>query len=173
MTVHDIFVLPAVDGPDDRLLTEALCSQGTRLADGFQADIAFIEPAAGAGLEAIHRLELCIRRTVVNVGLGIVAERFVREAALLLQAPRSLGRRDIGANAAFLAFVQRRAIVLAGVGGRLQRLGFQRLFCGFGHLVKLARIVAVVDDLARNDQLVLVINRDLNVVARHHLAVLR
>ena len=110
---------------------------------------------------------------MVNVGLGIVAERFVREAALLLQLPRSLGRRDIGDNTAFLAFLQRRPVVITGVGDRPQRLGSQRLFCGFGHRVKLASIVAVVDDLARNNQLVLVIDGDLHVVTCDGMASLR
>lgn len=113
---------------------------------------------------------------MVNVGLGIVAERFVRKAALLLQLPRSLGRRDIGDNTAFLAFLQRRPVVIAGVGDRPQRLGSQRLFCGFGHRVKLASIVAVVavvDDLARNNQLVLVIDGDLHVVTCDGMASLR
>ena len=42
-----------------------------------------------------------------------------------------------------------------------------------GHFVKLAGVVAVIDDLARHDQLVLVVDRDLDVVAGDRLASLR
>jgi hypothetical protein len=39
--------------------------------------------------------------------------------------------------------------------------------------MELAGVVAVIDDLARDDELVLGVNGDLHVIARHRLAVLR
>ena len=116
-------------------MAEALLAQGTSLADGFEAHIADVLPASRADFDTVHRFQQRTRRTAINVGFGVIAERFMGKAALLFQGPRSLRRRDVGDNAAFLAFFQGRAIVIAGVGDRLQRLHSQRLFCRFGHLV--------------------------------------
>ena len=173
VTIDHLFVLPAIDGALVRFLTKASLAQVTSLADGFQAHIAHVLPTSRAGFGAIHRSQRRARWTAINVGFSVIAERFMGEAALLFQAPCSSGRRDIGDNAAFLAFLQGRAIVIAGVGDRLQCLHSQSLFCRLGHLVKLARIVAVVDDLARSDELVLGIDRDLDVVAGDDMASLR
>ena len=46
------------------------------------------------------------------------------------------------------------------------------VFRGFGHLMKLAGVVAVIDHIAGDNQLVLVIDGDLDIVARHDLTVL-
>src|SRR5512132_352234 len=110
VTIDYFFVLPAVDGALVRLLTKAWLAQVTSLADRFQAHIADVLPASRAGFDAIHRSQHRARRTAVNVGFGVIAERFMGEAALFLQAPCSLRRRDIGNNAAFLAFFQGRTI---------------------------------------------------------------
>jgi len=77
----------------------------TSLADGSSAHITDLEPATGVGLDAVHRLKERARRTAISISLGVIAKRFVGEAALRFQAPRSLGLRDIGDNATFLAFL--------------------------------------------------------------------
>ena len=87
------------------------------------------------------------------------------EPALRLQTAGSLRLRNISEDAVVLATLQRGAIVIADIGDSLERLAPERLLRRFGQLIKLARIVAVIDDLARNDELVLVIDSDLDVVA--------
>lgn len=81
--------------------------------------------------------------------------------------------RNIGHDPVLLAGLERGAIVVAGVGEGRQRLDAKLVLRGFGHAVKLIAIVAVVDDLACRDQLVFVVDGDLNIVAGHHLTVLR
>ena len=113
------------------------------------------------------------RRTTVNIRLGVVDELFVAHAALRFEPRGPLGLRHVGDDAVLLAGLELVAVVVAGVGERRERGDAHLLFRGLGHGVELAGIVAVVDDLARHDQLVLVVNRDLHVIARHHPAVLR
>ncbi len=95
------------------------------------------------------------------------------EPALRLQTAGSLRLRNVSEDAVVLATLQRGAIVIADIGDSLERLAPERLLRRFGQLIKLARIVAVVDHLACDDQLVLVVHGDLHVVARNRLAVLR
>ena len=95
------------------------------------------------------------------------------DAILCFEPCSPLGLRNVGHDLILLAGLERVAVVVAGVGQRRQRLDAKFVLRSFCHAVKLAGIVAVVDDLARHDQLVFVVDGDLNIVARHHLTVLR
>src|SRR5262245_40656255 len=167
------FVLPAVDRARRRLVCDTAPTQRTCVTGGLPAHIADLDPAPGVGLAARRRLQELAERTAVSVRRGVVAEVFMAEAALRLQTPRSLGLRHISDDAVVLAGLQRRAVVVSDVSNRLQRLCCECLLRSLGHLVKLPGIVAVIDDLARNDELVLVVDSDLDIVPGDGLAVLR
>jgi len=109
--------------------------------------------------------------TTVGIGRGIVAEILANEAALLLELPVTLVQRHIGLDAVILASLEVLAIIIAGIGQYLQGLGFENLLGRFCHLVEVA-CIAAIDDLAGDDQLVLVVNDALNVVARNGLVAL-
>jgi hypothetical protein len=96
----------------------------------------------------------------------------MRKAALRSEAAVALGLRDIGDDILLLAALQRRAVVISRIRDRLQRLHFECFLRRCGHLIQLVRVVAVVDHLAGDNQRVLVVNRNLNVVAGDPLAAL-
>ncbi len=54
----------------------------------------------------------------------------------------------------------------------MQRLGFKGIFCRFCHRMKLADIAAIVHNLAGDNELVLVVNGGLHIVARKGLITL-
>ncbi|HMA73831.1 MAG TPA: hypothetical protein VKP67_20470 [Xanthobacteraceae bacterium] len=97
----------------------------------------------------------------------------VGEAAFRFHLAGPLDGRNVGNDPVVLAGLQRIAVVIAAVGQRRQRRNPKLFLGGLGHLVKLTGVVAVIDDLAPHDELVLVVHRDLDVVAGHHLAPLR
>ena len=125
------------------------------------------------GLATLRRAQLSAGRTAIDVGLRLPGKRLMADAILCFEPRGSPGLRNVGHDPVLLAGLERVAVVVAGIGESRQRLDAKRVLCGLGYVVKLAAIVAVVDDLARGDQLVLVVDGDLDVVARHHLAVLR
>ena len=119
------------------------------------------------------RPPVLIRRTAIDIGFAVVDERFVADALLRFEPASPLGLRNIGHDRVLLAGLERLAIVIAGVGKRGQRLDAEFFLGGFGHGMQLAGVIAVIDDLTRHDELVLVINDDLDVVAGNHLAPFR
>ena len=60
--------------------------------------------------------------------------------------------------------------VIALIGQYLQRLGFKGIFCSLCHRMELVDVAAVVHHFACDNQLVLVINDCLYIVARNALA---
>jgi len=96
-------------------------------------------------------------RTTVGIGRGIVAEILADEAALLLELSVAFVRRHIGNDTVILAGLEVLAVVIAGIGQYLQGLGFENLLGRFCHLVEVT-CIAAIDDLAGDDQLVLVVN---------------
>src|SRR5712691_10957130 len=62
--------------------------------------------------------------------------------------------------------------VIALIGQRLQRLDVEGLLCRFGHRMELADIAAIVHHLACDNELVLVVDGDLHIVACNALTVL-
>src|SRR5207249_3373201 len=81
VTIDHRFVLPAVDRALVRLWTEASLAQVTSLEDGFEAHIADVLPASRADFDTVHRFQQRARWTAINVGFGVIAERFMAEAA--------------------------------------------------------------------------------------------
>jgi len=110
-------------------------------------------------------------RTTVGIGSGIVAEILSDEAILLLEPPIALVRRHVDLDAVILAGLEVFAVVITGIGQYLQGLGFENLLGRFCHLVEVA-CIAAIDDLAGDDQLMLVVDDALNVVARKGLIAL-
>ena len=110
-------------------------------------------------------------RTTVGIGRGIVAEILAGEAAFLLQLSVAFVRRHISNDTVILAGLEVLAVVIGGIGQYLQGLGFENLLGRFCHLVEVT-CIAAIDDLAGDDQLVLVVNDALNVVARNGLVAL-
>ena len=80
-------------------------------------------------------------------------------------------RRHIGNDAVVLAGLEVLAVVIAAIGQDLQGLDFENLLGRYCHRVEVT-CIAAIDDLAGDDQLVLVVNDALNVVARNGLVAL-
>ena len=172
MALQHILMFPAIDGAPVRLVGQTASAQRAHRAAGLAAHIEDVPLAARIVLVPTHRPQQCLRRTAIGIGIGVVAERLEAEPPLRRQPPVALRRRDIGGDAVRLAVLQCLAIVIAAVGPHRQRLDPQRLLRRVGHRMQLAGVVAVVDHLARDDQLVLRIDRHLHIVACHRLAAL-
>ena len=172
MSFQHRFMLPAVDGARRRLDGDTARAQRAGVAIGLAADIPDLDPVA-VGLAAIRRAQEPAGGTAIDICFGVVGERFMADAILRFEPRGPLGLRNVGNDPILLAGLERVAVIVAGVGEGCQRLDAKFVLRSFGHVVKLAGIVAVVDDLARRDQLVFIVDGDLNVVACHHLTVLR
>src|SRR4051812_46356439 len=168
-----VLVHPAMDGSRAGLGADAAFAQSAGSAHCNAARVADLEPAAGVLFEPLRRIQRCSGRTTIHVQGSVVTEVLVAETALLRKTSSALDLRHISDDAVLLALLQRRAVKVADVRDRRQRLSHQRLLGRIRHLVKLAGVVAVIDDLARDNQLVLAVHRDLNVVPRHALTALR
>ena len=130
-----------------------------------------LDPAAGVGPGRLCRMQLLAGRATVGIGRGIVAEVLVGEAALLLELSVALVRRHIGNDAVILAGLEIFAGVIGAIAQNLQGRDVEDLLGRYCHLVEVA-CIAAIDDLAGDDQLVLVVNDALNVVARNRLVAL-
>src|SRR5262245_5871116 len=172
MPFEHSFMLPTLDGARRCLGRATAGAQRAGVAVGLAARIPDLDPAVGVGLATVRRREKGTSRTAVGIHFGVIDKLFVADAALRFEPCGSLGLRNVGNDPVLLAVLQRGAVVVAGIGKRRQRLRAKLLLCGLGHLVKLAGIVTVIDDLACHDQLVLVVDRDLHVVASNHLTAL-
>src|SRR5579883_1842500 len=110
-------------------------------------------------------------RATIDIGARIVAEVLAGETALLLKPSVALVYRHIGSDAIILASLQVFAIVVGFVGQHLQRLDTQSIFDRFGHHMEMA-CIAAIDDLASDDQHMLVVDDALHVVTRNGLVAL-
>src|ERR1700685_3121416 len=110
-------------------------------------------------------------RTAVGIGCSIIAEVLAGEAAFLLELTVAFVRRHVGLDAVILAGLEILTVIIAGIGQYLHGLGFENLLGRFCHFVEMA-CIAAIDDLAFDDQLVLVVNDALNVVAGNGLVAL-
>src|SRR5262245_9291267 len=115
---------------------------------------------------AVARGEQLARRVAVGILIGVVDELLVADAALRFEPGGPLGLGNVSDDAVFLAGLERVAVVVAGIRKRGQLLDAEFFLGGCGHLVQLAGVVAIIEDLARHDELALVIDRDLHVVGR-------
>src|SRR5579863_8921683 len=112
------------------------------------------------------------RGTVVGIGYAVIVEVLEAEATLILEPPVAGRYRHISGDAIILARLQFETAVIAFIGQRLQRFGIEGLLCGTGHRMQLANIAAVVHHLACDNQIVLVVDGDLHIVACYSLAIL-
>ena len=90
---------------------------------------------------------------------------------MLLEHSVARGRRHIGFDAIIFAGLQVRTAIIAGIGQHLQRFDFENLFCRFGHRMEMT-CIAAIDDIAGDNELVLVIDHALDVVACNGLVTL-
>ena len=116
-----------------------------------------------------------------------MAEVLEAEATHLLEPPVTLRYRHIGFDIVVLARLQFGAAVIALIGQCLQGLGFKDIFCRFCHRMKLADIAAVgrfchrmkladiaavVHHVACDNEIMLVVDGGLHIVACDALTVL-
>src|SRR5215468_1983043 len=173
VSVEHGFMLPTLDGTRRCLGRETAGAHRAGVAIGLAAHIPDLDPAVGIDLATFRWLEKGASRAAIGIHLGLVDELFMADAALCFEPCGSLGRWDVGNDPILLAVLERIATVIAGIGKHRQRLGAELVLRGLSHFVKLAGVVAVIDDLACHDEFVLVVDRDLDVVAGDRLAGLR
>ena len=101
-----------------------------------------------------------------------MAEVLEAEATHLLEPPVTLRYRHIGFDSVVLARLQFGAAVIALIGQCLQGLGFKDILCRFCHRMKLADIAAVVHHVACDNEIMLVVDGGLHIVACDALTVL-
>ena len=166
-------MFPAIDGAQLRLFCQAIGTQRAGATSRSAGDIADLPFARGISFAAVHRFELFPRRTTIDIGVGAIAEITTAESTLGGQPSVAIHRRHIGGNRICLARPQGLAVVVSGISQHCQCLGPKCCLGCHRHCMQLATVIAVIDHMAGNDQLVLVVDGDLSIVSGHRLTALR
>src|SRR5207237_6277833 len=135
-----VLVQPALDLATLTARGQASRAQRAGPADRPAAGIAARQLAAGLTLLSAHRPQLCLARTTIEVGRGVIAEIGDAKPALPFEPLIAIGRRHIGGDRTVLASLQRLAIIVSSVGDRPERRDAERLLGRLCHRVELAAV---------------------------------
>src|SRR5205807_10618838 len=104
----------------------------------------------------LRRTQQFAGRATVGIGARIVTEILAAEAALLLELAVALVQRHIGNDAVILAGLQVLAVVIGGIGRRLQGLYVENRFRFLRHRMQLPRVISAAHGPCNTDQSFLV-----------------